>query len=99
MRCNLLAPHIVRSPMTAGLAPMLDEKGIEMVKVEEVVEGVMRLVCDEGVSGRAVQVNPGGSVFDVGDDEEGWDGARAIYEREGEVKGVMEFMTGLLRGS
>jgi len=98
MRCNLLAPHIVRSPMTAALQPMLDEKGVKMVEMSEVAEAAMRLVCDEGINGRAVRINPGGSVFDLGDDEEGSDGAKAMYEHDVETKGVFEFMSGLLKG-
>lgn len=69
MRTNLVAPHIVRSPMTAALQPMLDAQSLEMAEMDEVVEVILRLVCDEGVRGRSVAVHPG-AAYDTCDGNE-----------------------------
>ncbi|KAK5120631.1 hypothetical protein LTR85_005989 [Meristemomyces frigidus] len=99
MRTNLLAPHIVRSPMTAGLQPLLDEKGLKMVEIDDCVQCLMRFVCDESIKGRAVQVDPQGEWFDLCDDKEGCDGAKAFYEHQTpDTTALYGFMVKLLEG-
>lgn len=93
MRTNLLAPHIVRSPMTAGLQPLLDAKGIAMTEIKDCVECLMRFCCDAEIRGRAVEVNPKGSRFDLRDDLEDGDGSKAFNEHFEETKPVFDFMT------
>ena len=69
MRTNLVAPHIVRSPMTAALQPMLDEKGLKLAEIGEIVDVILRMVCDEGIRGRSVAVHPG-AAYDTCDGNE-----------------------------
>lgn len=69
MRTNLLAPHIVRTPMTKDFQPILAEQGFEMVELSEVIEVLMRIVCDDSIRGRAVAVNPG-HAYDLCDEVE-----------------------------
>ncbi|KAK4540141.1 hypothetical protein LTR36_009727 [Oleoguttula mirabilis] len=99
MRTNLLAPHIVRSPMTAGLQALMDARGLRMVDIDDCVQCLMRFVCDAGIRGRAVQVDPEGEWFDLRDEEEGYDGAKAFYEHQTpDTRGQTEFMIELLEG-
>jgi NAD(P)-dependent dehydrogenase (short-subunit alcohol dehydrogenase family) len=69
MRTNLVAPHIVRSPMTAFVQPLLDEKGLKLTEISEIVDVIMRMVCDEGIRGRSVAVHPG-AAYDTCDGNE-----------------------------
>lgn len=69
MRTNLLAPHIVRTLMTQAMQPLLDKEGIEMVELQDVVDVLMRMVCDEEIRGRALAVNPRGA-YDLCDEVE-----------------------------
>lgn len=69
MRTNLLAPHIVRTPMTKDFQPMLDKHGIAMVELSEVVDVLIRFVCDDSIKGRAVAGNPG-HAYDLCDEVE-----------------------------
>jgi len=92
-RMNLLAPHIVRSPMTAGLQPILDKQGIPVVEVQDCVACLLRFCCDKSIRSRAVQVNPRGSWFDLCDDLEGFDGSKAFQEHhETETKAVFDLI-------
>ncbi|RMY74723.1 hypothetical protein D0863_03070 [Hortaea werneckii] len=96
-RINMLAPHIVRSPMTASLQPMMDERGLGMVEVEDCVSAAMRIICDKQIRGRCLFVHPG-DTFDAMDDEEGLDGAKAFYEhRTRDIEQQTEFMIELLK--
>ena len=97
MRTNLVAPHIVRTPMTAPLQPILDEQGLKFAEPEEVLDIVMRFVCDEGIRGRSVAVNAG-NAFDLCDSMEEGDGSRELGKVYGKETGpVLEFMAGMLR--
>ena len=69
MRTNLVAPHIVRSPMTAFVQPLIDERGLRLTEIGEIVEVILRMVCDEGIRGRAVAVHPG-KAYDTCDGNE-----------------------------
>ena len=92
MRTNLVAPSLVRSPMTASLQGLLGEKGIRMVEVGQVVDVILRLVCDQTVKGRAVAVHSGG-MHDVCDGDEVCDsnlfgsGGEAVLMRCRSTKG------------
>lgn len=55
--------------MTKDFQPLLDERGIKMVELSEVVDALMRMVCDDSIQGRAVAVNPG-NAFDLCDEVE-----------------------------
>lgn len=68
-RTNLLAPHIVRTPMTVGIQPLVEAEGLDMAEIPDCVDALLRL-CGPGVAGRAVQVNPKGVCFDLCDDLE-----------------------------
>ncbi|KXT12384.1 hypothetical protein AC579_1706 [Pseudocercospora musae] len=78
-RTNLLAPHIVRSPMTVDAQPILDGAGIKVVEISECVDCLLRFCCDREIRGRAVQVNPG-KAFDLHDNLNDMDGAKAFKE-------------------
>ncbi|KAK4085211.1 uncharacterized protein Triagg1_201 [Trichoderma aggressivum f. europaeum] len=80
VRCNLVAPWVIRTPLTAPLQGFLDKSGIPQGKgltfatVDAAVEAVGRCAVDEKVVGRSIAVVPEGN-FDLGDDEEGlWAG-------------------------
>lgn len=59
MRTNLLAPHIVKTPMTKDYQSILAEQGLKMVELQEVLDVLLRMLCDDSIRGRAVAVNPG----------------------------------------
>ncbi|KAI6876370.1 hypothetical protein KC316_g18579 [Hortaea werneckii] len=96
-RINMIAPHIIRSPMTAALQPMMDERGLGMVEVEDCADAAIRMICDKQIRGRCLFVHPGGDTFDAMDDEEGLDGAKAFYEHKTrDIEKQTEFMIELL---
>ena len=51
LRVNLLAPTFVLTQMTESLRPRLEEDGIAMAEVADVVEGLVRVLADEEVYG------------------------------------------------
>ena len=51
VRYNLIAPTFVRTPMTAGMQPMVESVGIKFCEIADVVEGVIRLASDESIFG------------------------------------------------
>lgn len=69
MRTNLLAPHIVKTPMTKSYQHIIEEQGLKMVELEEIIDVLMRIVCDDSIRGRAVAVNPG-HPYDLRDELE-----------------------------
>jgi 5'-hydroxyaverantin dehydrogenase len=82
-RTNLVAPTFIRTNMTAAMEPTLLSIGIELGEVEDVSAGVMRLACDETISGRAIVIAArekvaGDRNFDLQDDWEGLDGGREV---------------------
>ncbi|KAL6812335.1 NAD(P)-binding protein [Trichoderma camerunense] len=81
VRCNLIAPWVIRTPLTVPLQDFMDKsgmpegKGLTFAAVDAVVDAVGRCAVDEAVAGRSIAVMPEGN-FDLGDDEEGlWAGA------------------------
>ncbi|KAK4070809.1 hypothetical protein Trihar35433_5276 [Trichoderma harzianum] len=81
VRCNLIAPWVIRTPLTVPLQDFMDKsgmpegKGLTFATVDAVVDAVGRCAVDENVVGRSIAVMPEGN-FDLGDDEEGlWAGA------------------------
>ena len=74
-RLNLVAPTFISTPMTNHAQSELTAIGIEFGKVEDVVAGVVRLACDESISGRAIAIAAGKNEagdrnFDLNDDWE-----------------------------
>lgn len=69
MRTNLVAPHIVRSPMTAPVQPILDKQGIKLTEISEIVDVILRMVCDDDIRGRSVAVHAG-TAYDTCDGTE-----------------------------
>jgi 5'-hydroxyaverantin dehydrogenase len=69
MRTNMMAPHIVRSPMTAPVQPMLDAQGIKLTEINEIVDVILRMICDDDIRGRSVAVQAG-TAYDTCDGTE-----------------------------
>lgn len=55
--------------MTKDFQPILAEQGHKMVELDEVVDVLTRMVCDNDIRGRAVAVNPG-HAYDLCDELE-----------------------------
>jgi 5'-hydroxyaverantin dehydrogenase len=94
-RTNLIAPTYIRTDMTASFVARLEEAGMEVGEVGDAVEGVLRVVCDEEVYGRALAIckgekRAGDRNFDLGDDWAGGDGGTEIVKamREGALKNM-----------
>lgn len=70
IRLNMVCPYFVDTPILPIAAKAL-LAGLELARLEDVVESVARLVCDEGVAGRCLMVAPRGSggIVEVGVDE------------------------------
>ena len=79
LRTNLIAPTLTRTPMTEPFCDFLASKGFAVSKIEDVVQAVMRILCDEEIEGRAVGTLPGGAV-DLCDDFEGFDAGQMALE-------------------
>lgn len=82
VRCNLLAPWGIMTPMLEPLfAPMKEAgisegKGMSFAKLEQVVEAVFQMSTDQSMVGRAIGVLPEGN-YDLEDDEAGqWGGLK-----------------------
>jgi 5'-hydroxyaverantin dehydrogenase len=58
IRCNLIAPWAIKTPMTEPILSMLDQlgikegEGITFAKEETVVQAVMKCIGDESISGK-----------------------------------------------
>lgn len=94
-RTNLVAPTFIRTQMTAAGEPGLLAMGISLGEIEDVSAGVMRLACDESISGRAIAIAArekvaGDRNFDLGDDWEGLDAGRETLGkiRDGTLYGL-----------
>ena len=59
LRTNLIAPTLTRTPMTEPFCDFLANKGFAVSKIEDVVQAVMRILCDEEIEGREVGTIPG----------------------------------------
>ncbi|KAF2661709.1 NAD(P)-binding protein [Lophiostoma macrostomum CBS 122681] len=97
LRTNLVAPSFIRTGMTSDYEAGLMQIGIELGEVEDVAVGVMRVACDEEITGRAIAIasrSQGGVAgdrnYDLGDDWEGSDGGKAALESllNGSIKGL-----------
>jgi NAD(P)-dependent dehydrogenase (short-subunit alcohol dehydrogenase family) len=83
LRCNLLAPGYVKTPMTRELWEY-EEKGLmKMANVSDVVDVVLRICADQDILGRALSVNAGMN-YDLGDDPDGLDAGEALSVRRKE---------------
>ncbi|KAI6913308.1 hypothetical protein KC355_g18130 [Hortaea werneckii] len=99
MYTTSLAMHYFRQavPPSPADKPMMDERGLGMVEVEDCADAAIRMICDKQIRGRCLFVHPGGDTFDAMDDEEGLDGAKAFYEHKTrDIEKQTEFMIELL---
>lgn len=66
----MVCPYFVDTPILPIAAKAL-LAGLELARLDDVVESVARLVCDEAVAGRCLMVAPRGSggIVEVGVDE------------------------------
>lgn len=77
LQVNLIAPTLMKTPMTKDFVTYLEEvRGFALGMPEEAVEIGLRLLCGHDIDGRAVAVVPGFGAVDLCDDFEGADGAR-----------------------
>lgn len=99
-RANMIAPAFIRTPMIEDVVGMVQSIGVKVGTVEDVVKGVLRLACDEGIEGRSVCIAPEGRSFDMEDDPVGADGGKRFWEETGKgeafgegAKGFVQFDT------
>ncbi|KAI5268911.1 NAD(P)-binding protein [Aureobasidium subglaciale] len=78
-RTQLIAPCFVRTKMTESFVDRIVEAGVNVSQIKDVVEPVMRILCDEEVSGRSL-CTVGDKVFAMGDDPAGGDGSKALWK-------------------
>ncbi|EME39085.1 alcohol dehydrogenase-like protein [Dothistroma septosporum NZE10] len=93
VRCNLLAPWFVDTPLIAPVKNAMKARGIEMSKVlafatmEDCVQAASFCAVNKELHGRALAIQPEGT-FDLKDDvEDGWAGdqLRPIMKRRREA--------------
>ncbi len=53
IRMNLVAPWFVQTPMTKDIGPMVEERGVELAKMETAVDAVVRCATDDSISGKS----------------------------------------------
>jgi len=76
-RTNLIAPTLVRTPMTASFVEFLEQdRGFTVGEAKDVVNAGIRALSDKNIDGRAVAVLPDGKCVDLCDDFEGMDAGR-----------------------
>jgi len=99
VRCNLIAPWAIKTPMTAPILGMLEQfgikegQGITFASEETVVQAVVKCVGDTSISGRAFAIMPEGS-FDIGDDVVGGYGGRVLQQLMAMRSDAGDFLTG-----
>lgn len=81
-RTQLIAPCFVRTRMTDGFIEHVAKAGVAVSQVQDVVGPVMRVLCDETISGRAI-CTVGDKVLDLMDDPAGRDGSRSLWDAFG----------------
>ncbi|KAK4234868.1 hypothetical protein C8A03DRAFT_37318 [Achaetomium macrosporum] len=93
VRCNLLAPWFVDTPLVAPVKAAMASRGLDMgqvlafARVEDCVAAATYCAVNAGVHGRAFAIQPEGT-FDLKDDmEDGWGGdqLRPIMRRRREA--------------
>ncbi|EXJ78136.1 hypothetical protein A1O3_09297 [Capronia epimyces CBS 606.96] len=70
VRVNLLAPGYMETAMTANVLTALQGSGVQLAKLSDAVDAVLRLSIDPSVNGRAICVGASGNR-DLCDDPEG----------------------------
>lgn len=55
-QANLIAPTFIRTAMTASFSQSLEEAGIKVGEVEDVVQAILRVVVDEEIDGKCFAV-------------------------------------------
>lgn len=82
LRANLVAPTYIRTAMTASFREEVQAAGMKVGEVSDVVDGVMRLACDETISGRAMCIAGEAKYnFDLGDDAHGFEAGKSLREK------------------
>ena len=67
VRVNLIAPYFVATPLSAHIAPKLQEMGVKLAEIDDVRDAGLRFIYDQSIHGRAVGIWEGGAA-DLGDD-------------------------------
>jgi len=99
LRCNLIAPWAMVTPMTRPVLEKMKDygieegKGITFVKPEIMSNAVVRIAVDDSISGKAFAVVPDGA-FDIGDDIEGGYGGPELQRLMKLRKEAGDFLTG-----
>lgn len=76
IRCNLIAPWAIKTPMTAPIVKMLEQfgiqegKGVSFAPLDGPAEAAVMFAVDESLVGRAIATMPEGNI-DLGDDSKG----------------------------
>ncbi|QDS74987.1 hypothetical protein FKW77_005410 [Venturia effusa] len=78
LRCNLIAPTFVRTPMTQPFWNYMEQVGVKMAEVSDCTDVLMRMAADENVISRAAAIAADKASFDLCDDHEGLDGGREV---------------------
>ncbi|GME29202.1 hypothetical protein GTA08_BOTSDO09533 [Neofusicoccum parvum] len=78
-RCNMIAPWIIRTPMTDELIKTFEALGAPGGDVGQAVRAAMRFADDPAVNGRSWAVGLH-KIFDMGDDREGGNGEAGLKE-------------------
>ena len=51
VRTNLIAPTFIATQAISAVKGLLEEKGARLGRVEDAVDAVLRVACDEGIDG------------------------------------------------
>ncbi|TLD21783.1 NAD(P)-binding protein [Venturia nashicola] len=78
LRCNLIAPTYVKTPMTKSFWGYMEQIGLKMAEVSDCTDVLMRMAADENVIGRAAAIAGDKASFDLCDDAEGLDAGREV---------------------
>ncbi|CAK1362503.1 unnamed protein product [Cercospora beticola] len=77
IRVNMMAPFWVPTSLTQHHVPALEKQGVRVGRMEDVIDGILRMLLDGQMSGRAVSVT-GKGIEDIDDDLAGLDGGEAM---------------------
>jgi 5'-hydroxyaverantin dehydrogenase len=80
VRVNLMAPYFVATPLSAHIAPKLQEMGVKLADIGDVRDTALRFIGDKSIHGRAVGVFQGGAA-DLGDDLGGDYSSQAVRRK------------------
>ncbi|KAL6720613.1 hypothetical protein ACLMJK_002538 [Lecanora helva] len=90
-RTNLIAPWVMDTPMSKGLASICRENGLPVGNAKHVAQAVLRCAADDAICGRAIAVGAT-QPYDLNDDIEGMNAGIVMKDYlEGEAKEFMAF--------